>query len=107
MAHYTSKNMWDWKFEGFVKLSSDKTIDATFFRMPDGKWRAWYKDETRNAAIMTAESDDLFHWTLNLLTPGSISQGILAKGSSKNTFSELYSSNLRSQELLKYEGDIF
>lgn len=53
MAHYTSKNMWDWKFEGFVKLSSDKTIDATFFRMPDGKWRAWYKDETRNAAIMT------------------------------------------------------
>lgn len=29
MAHYTSKNMWDWKFEGFVKLSSDKTIDAT------------------------------------------------------------------------------
>ena len=65
MAHYTSKNMWDWKFEGFVKLSSDKTIDATFFRMPDGKWRAWYKDETRNAAIMTAESDDLFHWTLN------------------------------------------
>ena len=23
MAHYTSKNMWDWKFEGFVKLSSD------------------------------------------------------------------------------------
>ena len=57
--------MWDWKFEGFVKLSSDKTIDATFFRMPDGKWRAWYKDETRNAAIMTAESDDLFHWTLN------------------------------------------
>lgn len=63
LAHYTSKNLWDWKFEGFLKLSSENVIDPSLCKMPDGKWRMWYKDQRRNSAIMVAESSDLFHWT--------------------------------------------
>jgi hypothetical protein len=62
MAHYTSINMWDWKFEDFVMLPSPNVIDATVYQMPGGKWRMWYKDDT-NAAIMLTESDDLYTWT--------------------------------------------
>ena len=65
MAHYTSKNLWDWKFEGFLKLSSETVIDASLFKGDDGEWRMWYKDETRNAAIMLAKSKDLYHWTFD------------------------------------------
>lgn len=65
MAHYTSTNMWDWTFEGFLRLSSDNMIDATLFQMPDGKWRIWYKDDANRAVIMMAESDDLYNWKLN------------------------------------------
>ncbi|MCK4855866.1 MAG: glycosyl hydrolase, partial [Bacteroidales bacterium] len=43
--HYTSKDLWNWKFQERVPLSSDYCIDATLFRKPDGKWRMWYKDE--------------------------------------------------------------
>ena len=63
LAHYTSKNMWDWKFEGFPQFSSENVIDPTLFQMPDKSWRVWYKDETRSSHIMMAESKDLFKWT--------------------------------------------
>lgn len=64
MAHYTSKNMWDWDFKGFLRLSSENVIDATLFQMPGGKWRIWYKDDANRAKIMMAESDDLYKWDL-------------------------------------------
>ena len=63
LAHYTSKNLWDWKFIGFLKLSSENVIDPSLCQMPGGKWRMWYKDQQRNSAIMVAESSDLYHWT--------------------------------------------
>ncbi|SFF01185.1 Glycosyl hydrolases family 43 [Chitinophaga sp. CF118] len=65
IAHYTSKDMWDWKFEGFPELSSEKVIDPTLIQMQDKKWRVWYKDEARGSHIMMAESNDLFKWTFN------------------------------------------
>ncbi|MBG9375055.1 family 43 glycosylhydrolase [Panacibacter sp. DH6] len=65
MAHYTSNELWQWKFIGFVTLSSEQVIDASLMQMPDGTWRMWYKDDARNAAIMMAESKDLFTWTYN------------------------------------------
>lgn len=64
MVHYTSKNLWDWKFIGFLKLSSETVIDASLMQMTDKTWRMWYKDDSHNAAIMLAESKDLFKWTL-------------------------------------------
>lgn len=65
MAHYTAKNLWDWKFNSFLKLTSENVIDASLFKMPDGGWRMWYKDETKGSAIMMAEGKDLYEWTIN------------------------------------------
>lgn len=61
--HYTSENMWDWEHIGPLQLSSDRVIDATLIRMKNGKFRMWYKDETRGANTMMSESDDLYRWT--------------------------------------------
>ena len=65
MAHYVSKNLWDWKFIGFLKLSSENVIDASLMQMPGGEWRMWYKDDSRDAAIMMAKSKDLYNWSLD------------------------------------------
>ena len=55
MAHYTSDNAWDWKFEGLITLSSENVIDATLFQAKDGTWKMWYKD---NSVTWLAESKD-------------------------------------------------
>ena len=60
MMHYTSTNLWDWKFEGPVKLPKDNVIDATLIQMPNGKWRMWYKWDSKS---LFADSEDLFTWT--------------------------------------------
>ncbi len=60
MHHYTSKNLWDWKFEGYVPLLSEYAIDATICQLPNGDWRMWYKDNNRS---MYSDSKDLFKWT--------------------------------------------
>jgi hypothetical protein len=62
IIHYTSKNLWDWKFEAILKLSSDRVIDACVFQLPGGVWRMWYKDENNNSYTYAAESRDLYHW---------------------------------------------
>lgn len=58
MAHYSSKNLWDWEFHDFVNLEGD-VIDATLLKMPDGVWRMWYKYENKTRY---ADSEDLFKW---------------------------------------------
>lgn len=63
LAHYVSKDLWDWKFLGFLKLSSNNVIDASLMKMPNGTWRMWYKDDAKNAAIMLAQRKDLYKWT--------------------------------------------
>ncbi len=60
--HYTSKDLWDWKHIEPLKLSSDQVIDATLFKMKNGRFRMWYKDETRGSITMMSESDDLYTW---------------------------------------------
>lgn len=64
LAHYTSTNLWDWNFYGFIQIDSPSVIDATLCQMPVGKWRIWYKDESRGSVTMTAESEDLFSWEI-------------------------------------------
>jgi len=61
--HYTSKNLWDWKFEQRVPLSSDHCIDATLFRTQGGLWRMWYKDEKNGSKTFAVESPDLKSWS--------------------------------------------
>lgn len=62
MMHYTSTNLWDWKFEGPAKLPKEDVIDATLIKMPNGKWRMWYKWDSKS---LFADSEDLFTWQGN------------------------------------------
>lgn len=62
IVHMTSPNLWSWKFESKLALSSDKVIDACVLRMPTGVWRMWYKDETNHSHTWLAESPDLYTW---------------------------------------------
>ncbi|GAA4306877.1 family 43 glycosylhydrolase [Mucilaginibacter gynuensis] len=62
LVHYTSKNLWDWKFLGDLKLTQN-IIDPTLMKLPDGKWHIWYKNANSNT--QTAESSDLENWKLD------------------------------------------
>lgn len=62
ILHYTSANLWDWRFESQLALSSDRVIDACVFQMPSGQWRLWYKDEAQQSHTYAADSDDLHRW---------------------------------------------
>lgn len=64
ILHYTSTNLWDFKFESRLKLSSDRVIDAGVFPLPGGGWRMWYKDETNRSHSYAADSKDLYNWTV-------------------------------------------
>lgn len=63
IAHYTSKNLWDWKFRGLIPLADNvPLLDATVYQKPDGRWGMWYKNG-RIGYTVEAVSDDLYHWT--------------------------------------------
>jgi hypothetical protein len=64
ILHYTSRDLWGWKFESKLPLSSEKVIDACVFRMPSGAWRMWYKDEAHGSFTYAADSPDLYRWTV-------------------------------------------
>ena len=62
ILHYTSRNMWDWKYEGTCELSSSRVIDACVYPLPGGGWRMWYKDEDHDSHTYYADSPDLAAW---------------------------------------------
>jgi hypothetical protein len=62
IVHMTSQDLWQWRFESRLALSSERVIDACVFRIPNGQWRMWYKDETNDAHTYMAESRDLYQW---------------------------------------------
>src|SRR6266540_1155531 len=64
MLHYTSPDLWQWKFDTPVKLSSERVIDACVERFAPNRWRMWYKDEANRSHTYAADSADLFHWTV-------------------------------------------
>lgn len=63
ILHYTSNDLWNWTFESVLPLSSHRVIDSCVFRLPDGRFKMWYKDEVHNSFSYTAYSDDLYEWT--------------------------------------------
>lgn len=62
IIHYTSLNLWDWKFEAILELSSNRVIDACIYKLPNGIWRMWYKDEVNKSHTYAADSEDLYNW---------------------------------------------
>ena len=63
ILHYTSDNLWDWKYESTLHELGDKAIDACLFPKPEGGWRLYYKNEAAQSHTQYADSDDLYHWT--------------------------------------------
>ncbi len=63
IAQLTSTNLVDWSNPRKLSLASDRVIDPSIERMPDGTWRLYYNDERAGKSINYAESPDLVHWT--------------------------------------------
>ena len=62
ILHYISHDLINWTFESKLNLNSERVIDACIFRMPDGIFRMWYKDEQRDSHTYYADSADLYNW---------------------------------------------
>lgn len=60
IVHYTSKNLYQWNFESVLNLGDEPVIDACVRRLPDGRWKMWYK---QIANTFVAYSDDLYDWS--------------------------------------------
>jgi hypothetical protein len=63
ILHLTSKDLLHWKPLENVNLESERTIDACVFKLPDGNWRLWYKNEADGSKVYFSDSPDLVHWT--------------------------------------------
>lgn len=62
IIHLTSNNLMDWNFESKLKLASERCIDASVFRLPNGSWRMYYNNENDGKSIYYADSSDLYNW---------------------------------------------
>lgn len=62
IVHLTSDNLIDWTFHSKVRLASEKVIDASVVKGPDGKWWMFYNNEADKKSIYYAVSADLNNW---------------------------------------------
>ncbi|MFT3749509.1 MAG: family 43 glycosylhydrolase [Agriterribacter sp.] len=79
LVHYISTNLWNWKHMDDLMLTSDKIIDPSLIKTPDGIWHMMYKDEHNKGSgnMFMAESTDLVQWKTNNkpVFPGSRQEG--------------------------------
>ena len=59
---YTSRDLWKWDFTARIPTASDRCIDPSLCRRPDGTWRMWYKDEGHRSETFALDSKDLKEW---------------------------------------------
>ena len=64
MTHLTSSDLRRWKCEGRLNVGSDRAIDAAFYRFGRNNYGLWFKDETLNSRIISAQSTDLKNWRI-------------------------------------------
>ena len=64
IEHLTSTDLRNWRCAGRVDLGSPRVIDASVVRLPDGRWRLWFKDEQGGSRLQFADSPDLQTWTV-------------------------------------------
>lgn len=64
ILHYTSENLWQWRFSDAPDLHSDRVIDACIACTGSGAYKLWYKDECRFSHTVAAVSPDLIHWNV-------------------------------------------
>ena len=59
MLHYTSPDLLNWTFQSRLDISETNIIDACIYRLPNGLFRMWFKEDNNTYA---ADSKDLYHW---------------------------------------------
>ncbi len=74
IEHYVSSDLFYWEHVGGLSFGSGRIIDPCCFRLPNGKWRMWYKDENQQAATCYADSDDLYTWEYRGIAAGDEAQ---------------------------------
>lgn len=62
IVHYSADNLWDWRFESILPLSSSRVIDACVHEVAPGRYKLWYKEEMDHSHTYAAESNDLYNW---------------------------------------------
>jgi sucrose-6-phosphate hydrolase SacC (GH32 family) len=60
--HLTSSDLLSWEYRSTLQLSSQKVIDASVIRLPEGTWRLYYNDEVDHKSVHYADSPDLYTW---------------------------------------------
>jgi len=63
IVQLTSTNLLHWTNPRKLSLASDRVIDPSLLRLPDGSWRLWYNNERAGKSINFADSPDLKTWT--------------------------------------------
>ena len=63
IVQLTSTNLLRWTNPRKLSLASDRVIDPSILRLPDGSWRLWYNDERSGKSIHYADSPNLVDWT--------------------------------------------
>jgi hypothetical protein len=63
IVHLASEDLVHWGDGDVLQLASDRCIDASALKMPDGTWRLWYNNERDGKSIYLATSPDLKTWT--------------------------------------------
>ena len=63
IVQLTSTNLLQWTNPRKLSLATDRVIDPSIERMPDGSWRLYYNNERAGKAINYATSPDLQTWT--------------------------------------------
>jgi hypothetical protein len=62
IVQLTSTNLWQWSEPRELKLASDRVIDSSVLKRPDGTWRLFYNDERAGKSIAYADSRDMENW---------------------------------------------
>ena len=63
IVHLTSTDLIHWDYQSVLQLASDRVIDASVFRLPNGTWRMYYNNERNRKTMYSADSPDLYNWT--------------------------------------------
>lgn len=72
IVHYTSEDLLNWTKQSVLDLKSSTVIDSCIHKMPDGKFRMWYRNcDYGDQYTWAADSQDLYHWEV----VGPVNQG--------------------------------
>ncbi|HVZ28777.1 MAG TPA: glycoside hydrolase family 43 [Asticcacaulis sp.] len=69
IVHLTSPDLTTWTCSDTLSTGSERIIDPSVIKLPNGGYRLWYKDERAGSRIFAVDSPDLKTWTKVLDKP--------------------------------------